>query len=106
MTCNPELERRLTTMDADAAVNALLGGYGGEMLGYLLRVLDDPDDADHAFAIFRDDVRALLPIFGRACTFHAWACKLACRAARRRRQGEARRRWRLTGGGAWAVATR
>lgn len=76
------------------------------MLGYLLRVLDDPDDADQAFALFREDLRELLASFGGACSYHAWACNLACRAARRRRQGEARRRWRLAGGGAWALAGR
>jgi len=108
----PELEKRVATLDAADAAEALLRGYGPELLSFLHAILASELDADEAFAIFSEDLWRGLPSFRAESTYRTWCYQLARHAAYRLRRGDERRRNRFEQGGttaaeriAWNVRT-
>lgn len=76
---------------ADAA-SAALGGYGGELLGFLVALTRDEVEAGEAFSTFSEDMWSALPRFAWHSSFRTWAYTLARHAASRQRRAARRRR--------------
>jgi RNA polymerase sigma-70 factor (ECF subfamily) len=76
---------------SDAATVAL-GGYGEEVLGYLVAVTRNETDARDAFSIFAESLWRGLPGFRWECAFRTWAYGLARNALARIKRDPHRRR--------------
>jgi len=77
--------------DAEGAVTATLEAYGAEILGWLVGVLRDVDEAEDAFAAFTETLWSSFARFGWRCSVRTWAYALARHAAVDQRRSEARR---------------
>ncbi len=78
----------------DAAAALAVRAYGPEILGLLVAVLRDEDDARDAFADFSEDLLRGLPGFDFRCSFRTWAYTLARHAMLRFAEARAKRRKR------------
>jgi len=79
--------------DFRATATAALEAYGPEVLGFLVNLMRDRQDAGEVFSSFCEDVWAGLPGFKFQCSFRTWAYTLARHAAQRFREDpHARRR--------------
>lgn len=67
--------------DKRGAATALLEGYGGEVLGFLVAHLRDRDAATEVFSQFTEDLWRSLDAFRRQCSARVWAYMLARHAA-------------------------
>ncbi len=74
------------------AATAALGGYGDEVLGYLVAITRNETDARDAFSIFAEFMWRGLPGFHWECTFRTWAYNLARNALARVKRDPHRRR--------------
>lgn len=74
------------------AASAALGGYGGELLGFLVALTRDESEAGEAFSTFSEDMWSSLPRFEWQSSFRTWAYTLARHAASRQRRATRRRR--------------
>lgn len=88
----PRVLALLDAGDAGAAATAAIEGYGAAVHGYLRSILDDPDDAADAYAVWAEDLWRGLPGFRRECSLRAWAYRLAWHAACRLRRDPFRAR--------------
>lgn len=77
--------------DHAAAADALLRGYGGEILGFLIARVGDESEASEAYSDFAVDLWRGLERFEWRCSARAWAYRLARNAAYRRHQVNQRR---------------
>ena len=76
---------------ADAATAALTG-YGEELLGYLVTMTRNEQDANDAFSILTEKIWRGLPGFRWECSFRTWAYGLARHALARLKRDPHRRR--------------
>jgi RNA polymerase sigma-70 factor (ECF subfamily) len=79
----------------DSLASRAIRGYGPELLGFLVALTRDPDDADDVFSMFLTDLWRGLPGFTWASSFRTWAYRVAQRALHRfardqRRRGQRR----------------
>jgi RNA polymerase sigma-70 factor (ECF subfamily) len=86
----------------DAAITALLQGYGREILGYLTAVLRDDDLADEAFSQFTEDAWSGLARFRRESSARTWAYTLAWHVALRLIKDPYKRRAQRWGTSQWS----
>lgn len=91
------LRARHAAGDLRGAATAALEGYGPEVLGFLVNLAGDQEDAGEIFAMFCEDVWSGLPGFRFQCTFRTWAYTLARHAAQRFREDPHARRRRSLG---------
>ena len=80
--------------DLRGAATRAMQAYGPQVLGYLVAVLRDEDNAREVFSQFAEDLWKGLPRFRRECSFRAWAFKLAWHAASRFHRDPYRQRGR------------
>jgi RNA polymerase sigma-70 factor (ECF subfamily) len=67
--------------DERGAATEAIRGYGPRILGYLVQLLRDEDDAADAFALFAEQLWKGLPRFERRASLKTWAFKVAWSAA-------------------------
>lgn len=94
MTAEKAIATQLDRGDLRRAATEALQAYGPQVLGYLVAVLRDEDDAREVFSVFAEDLWKGLPRFRRECSFRAWAFKLAWHAASRYHRDPYRQRGR------------
>ena len=91
-----ELERRLRALhlagDMGATATLVIREYGPEVLGLLVAVLRNHDEAAEVFAEFCEDLWAGLPRFRWESSMRTWAYTLARHAAHAFRRDPHRRR--------------
>ncbi len=75
-----------TAGDFDAAVTRALRGYGPEILGFLVALHRNEQDAGDVFSSFSEDLWKGLPKFAWECTLRTWAYTLARHASYRFRK--------------------
>jgi RNA polymerase sigma-70 factor (ECF subfamily) len=80
--------------DLRACATAALHGYGPEILGYLVAILREREDAHEVFSDFSEELWKALPRFQRASSFRTWAYAIAWNVAQRFQRSRARRRTR------------
>jgi len=78
--------------DWSRAATVALGGYGDEILGYLVAMTRDETDARDAFSLFAEAMWKDLPRFRWEATFRTWAYGIARSAVARLRRDPYRRR--------------
>jgi RNA polymerase sigma-70 factor (ECF subfamily) len=83
VTSEKAIAARLDQGNLHATATEVMQAYGPQVLGYLVAVLRDEDDAREVFSQFAEDLWKGLARFRRECTFRAWAFKLAWHAASR-----------------------
>lgn len=76
------------------AATATLRKYGSEVLGLLVALHRDHDEASDAFSVFSEKLWSTLPVFAWRCSMRTWVYMLARRVSRDVRRGEGRRRRR------------
>jgi RNA polymerase sigma-70 factor, ECF subfamily len=90
-----ELEERISGLlaagDLRAAATVSVESYGPEVLGFLVTLLRDEDDASEAFAQACEDLWTGLGRFERRCPLRTWFYTLARHAASRLRRSPQRR---------------
>src|ERR1043166_8215083 len=86
-----QVRAHLRAGDTAAAAEALLRGYGPEVLSFLCVKLANDADADDAFSLFCEDVWRGLGAFRGEASFRTWSYKVAYRAAHRYRRSADRR---------------
>ena len=86
-----EIRTRLEARQLEAAAESALSAYGPEILGYLVRVMGDEDDAAEVYAQLCEDLWRGLQTFQGKSSFRTWAYHLA-RNARNRFWKDAYRR--------------
>jgi RNA polymerase sigma-70 factor, ECF subfamily len=95
---DPALERRLTDLlargELHGAATLALRGYGPEILGYLVAILHDREDAYDVFSEFSEVLWTSLATFAGASSFRAWAYGVAWIVAKRFERNRARRHTR------------
>ncbi len=96
----PELESRIAEVlargDHDAAAEEAIRGYGGEILGYLTRVLGSRGEGADAFSYFAEQLWKGMPGYAGRSTVRVWAYQVAWSAAVRvRSEAWGRRRVHL-----------
>jgi RNA polymerase sigma-70 factor, ECF subfamily len=93
-----EVERRIgahfARRDLAAAATEALRGYGPGILGWLVAVRRDREEAREAFGIFSEELWRSIGGFRGASTFKTWAYRVAWRALLRLRRDGFRRRAR------------
>lgn len=94
MNAEPDIFAELERGDFRSAATRAIRSYGPQVLGYLVAVLRDEDDAREVFSQFAEDLWKGLPRFRRECSIRAWAFKLAWHAASRFHRDPYRRRGR------------
>jgi len=67
--------------DERGAATEAIRGYGPRVLGYLVQLLRDQDDAADAFGLFAEQLWKGLPRFERRSSLKTWAFKVAWSAA-------------------------
>jgi RNA polymerase sigma-70 factor (ECF subfamily) len=77
--------------DADGAITATLEEYGPEILGWLVGILRDVDDANDVFSAFAERLWSTFGSFGWRCSIRTWAYTIARRAAVDHQRSETRR---------------
>jgi RNA polymerase sigma-70 factor (ECF subfamily) len=77
------IAERLDLGDRDGASAIAIREYGPGILGYLVALLRDEDDAADVFSIFSVDFWRGIGGFRRRCSARTWAYKLARNAAMR-----------------------
>src|SRR5688500_14272130 len=77
--------------DHRAAATQALRSYGPEILGLLVALHRDRDEASDAFSIFAEKLWSTLPRFEWRCSMRTWAYMLARRVSRDLRRGESRK---------------
>lgn len=75
-----------------SAATAAIGGYGDEILGYLVAMTRNEADAGDAFSVFAENVWKDLPKFRWESTFRTWAYGVARNALAKLRRDPYRRR--------------
>jgi RNA polymerase sigma-70 factor (ECF subfamily) len=86
------IEAALVASDLRAAATLAIEGYGPEVLGFLVVLLRDEDDAREVFAQACQDLWVGLPGFERRATMRTWMYTLARHAAARLLRSAHRRR--------------
>ncbi|HEY0481713.1 MAG TPA: RNA polymerase sigma factor [Kofleriaceae bacterium] len=81
--------------DASGAITVVLEAYGGEILGWLVGVLRNTDDAGDVFSAFCERLWATFSSFSWRCSIRTWAYTIARRVAIDHQRAEARRARRL-----------
>ncbi|MBS2021888.1 MAG: sigma-70 family RNA polymerase sigma factor [Deltaproteobacteria bacterium] len=98
MARDPALEQRLTQSLTEGrtrdAVADAIRGYGPQILGWLVVVHGDEDEAADVFAAFAEDVVTGIESFRGASSFRVWAYAVAWRASQRYRRDAFRRHTR------------
>ena len=88
-----KIRARAEAGDLRGAATIALEGYGGELLGYLVRLAGAPDVAEEVFAMLSEDLWSGLPAFRWSSSMRTWLYVLARNAhARYRRSPHERRR--------------
>jgi RNA polymerase sigma-70 factor (ECF subfamily) len=91
-----ELEARigehLGTADFEAAAEAILRGYGVEVMSYLVAITKNRQSADDAFSTTSEDLWRGLPGFRRESSVRTWLYRLAWHAVLRQRGDAYQRR--------------
>jgi RNA polymerase sigma-70 factor (ECF subfamily) len=77
--------------DLRGAATRAIEGYGPGVLGFLVTLLRDEDDADEVFAQACDDLWSGFPRFEWRCSLRTWFYQLARHAASRFRRAAHRR---------------
>lgn len=80
--------------DFATAAGETMAAYGRAVLGYLLAITRDQNEADDAFGDVALALWTSLPSFRRECSFRTWVYRLAWSAALRRQRDRFRRRGR------------
>jgi RNA polymerase sigma-70 factor (ECF subfamily) len=86
-----EIRRRFTLGDLQGAATAALRGYGPQILGLLVALHHDQEEASEVFSMFTEDMWRGLRGFAWSCSFRTWAytiarnCSLRLKMAARRR---------------------
>jgi RNA polymerase sigma-70 factor (ECF subfamily) len=75
-----EVRRLINAGDIDAATTCALRGYGPEVLGFLVAVAKNEDDARDAFSDFSEDLWRGLAGFEGNSSLRTWAYTIARRA--------------------------
>jgi len=102
-----EIRQRAEQGDRGAAATLALETYGPELLGFLVTLLGDHDDAAEAFAQLGEDLWRGLPGFAFDCSMRTWLYTLARHAACRLGRGaRVRRRHALPLSGVSELAER
>jgi RNA polymerase sigma-70 factor (ECF subfamily) len=95
---SPALEQTLAALLAAGklrdAATAALRGYGPQILGYLVAILHERDDAYEVFSEFSEELWKSLGRFAGASSFRTWAYGIAWNVAKRFERSRARRRVR------------
>ena len=94
MRSEAQIARLLDAGDFKGAATCAMQAYGPQVLGYLMVILKQEDDARDVFSQFAEDLWRGLPRFRRECSFRAWAFKLAWHAASRFHRDPYRQRGR------------
>lgn len=77
--------------DTSAALTLTLEHYGPEILGWLVGIFRDVDDANDVFSAFAERLWSTFATFGWRCSLRTWAYAIARRAAVDHQRVEARR---------------
>jgi RNA polymerase sigma-70 factor (ECF subfamily) len=91
MVAEDKIREHLERRDFAAAATAAIQAYGPEVLGYLVAVMRNQQDAEDVFGQFSEDLWKGLPEFRGAASLRTWAYRIAWHAAMRFRRGAARR---------------
>lgn len=78
--------------DFQGATTAALRTYGPELLGFLVGIHSDYDDASEAFSVFSEKLWQSMPRFAWECSLRTWCYRLAHHAAVDVVRGERRKR--------------
>ena len=89
-----EVATLLVRAEVDAAATLALRAYGRGVLGYLVAIVGDEDDAAEVFSSFSEDLWKGMRGFRRECSVKTWAYKIAWHAAMRFLKSPRRRRVR------------
>lgn len=89
-----KVKELLASGDHTEAATVVIQSFGPAVLGYLIAVLKDEDDARDAFSSFAEDIWRGLPGFRGECSLRAWVFRLAWHAASRLARDSYRRRRR------------
>jgi RNA polymerase sigma-70 factor (ECF subfamily) len=84
------MEEYLDSGDLRAAAEACIDAYGAEVLGFLVRALQNEHEASEAFSQACEDLWRDLARFERQCSLRTWFYTLARHAACRLRRSPAR----------------
>ena len=76
-TLEAEIRRRFDAGDLDAAMTAAIGGYGGEIFGFLIGLCADRDRASDVFGATCERLWRGLPGFRWQSSFRVWAYTVA-----------------------------
>lgn len=87
-----EIRRASTRGDVKTSVSVVLSAYGPEILGYLLAVLRDEQQAEDVYSDFAEDVVRGMSGFRFESSVRTWAYTLARHACSRHTARERRRR--------------
>jgi RNA polymerase sigma-70 factor (ECF subfamily) len=77
--------------DANAAITAALEAYGPEILGWLVGILRDADDASDVFSAFCERLWSTFASFHWRCSLRTWTYTIARRVAIDHQRAESRR---------------
>jgi RNA polymerase sigma-70 factor (ECF subfamily) len=84
--------------DQGAAATLAIEGYGPELLGFLIAIHRDEDDATDAFSEVCEVLWRRLPTFAWESTLRTWAYAIARNVSRTRKRDAARRARHIAGG--------
>jgi RNA polymerase sigma-70 factor (ECF subfamily) len=80
--------------DIDRSATTAIRGYGPEVLGFLVALHKNEQEASDAFAVWSEHVWRGMPSFAWECSFRTWAYTVARNASWHCRQGERKRQRR------------
>src|SRR5437016_12395600 len=87
-----ELHEAFAGGELRAVATRLLEAYGPELMGFLVAVLRDKEDASDVFAQASEDMWRGLPTYRGQAAFRTWVYTIARNAAHRFRRDPLRRR--------------
>jgi RNA polymerase sigma-70 factor (ECF subfamily) len=88
------LARLLVDQDWKAAATEIIRSYGPELLGYLVMIIGNEDEARDVFSELCEELWRGLPLFERRCFVRGWAYILARNSAMRSLRNPYRKRRR------------
>jgi RNA polymerase sigma-70 factor, ECF subfamily len=94
-TVDEAVRRAWQAGDANGAITAVIEAHGPEILGWLVGILRDADDAGDAFSIFCERLWSTFASFRWRCSIRTWAYAIARRVVLDHQRAESRRTRRL-----------
>lgn len=86
-----DVRDRCARGDVSGAATAAIRGYGPEILGFLVALHRDEEDARDVFSTFGEALWRGLPTFAWACSLRTWAYTIARNASTRHRKTQKKR---------------